>query len=370
MRIGLISGWPWDIARGSGSARFLLDLEQALTAAGARVVRVDADLDPADYGCFVARRIEWNRALAGDPRLRGLDAVLTLDYDGFDLPQPPAAPPKVVCPQAVFADLAWTEPEPFRSHLLAQAELERRNIHSAAAIVVPSRFAADGVARAYGVAGERIRVIPHGFDHEEWARLLSGIRRGDEEDAATGRPHRTVLTVAKLYPRKGIEILIEAAALLRGRVPDLRVRIVGDGIERERLERRVLDLGLAAIVLFEGDVEERGRVAGYYAAADLFCLPSRHETFGFVFVEAMATGLPVVALDAGAAPEVIGDAGVLVPPDDPQALADALAGLLLDVHESRVLGERGRRRSRLFSWSASAGRYLDVLRACASGGVD
>jgi glycosyltransferase involved in cell wall biosynthesis len=364
MRVGLISGWPWDVARGSGTARFLLDIERALDAEGADVVRIDSGLDPAEYGAFVARRMEWNRSFSGDPRLRGLDAVLALDYDGFALPPPPAGPVKIVCPQAVFADLAETEPEPFRSHLLLQADAERHNVRSAPALIVPSSYAADGVARAYGVPRERIRVIPHGFDHEGWMARLAHARAMGAAGEKEILPGRTVLSVAKLYPRKGIDILVHAAALARVAMPDLRFRIVGDGIERGRLERLALDLDLARTVHFEGDIDDRDRLASFYASADLFCLPSRHETFGFVFVEAMSAGLPVVALNAGAAPEVIGDAGILVPPGDPGALADALRDVLGDEERARTLGQRGRRRAALFSWPAAAARYLEVIRSC------
>lgn len=383
MRLGLMSGWPWDIARGSGTARFLIDLERALIAEGVDLVRLEAGLDPADYRSFVARRLEWNHALGGDPRLRDLDAVLALDYDGVDLPPPPAGPVKIVCPQAVFADLAGTEPEPFRGMLLLQAEVERRNLESAGAVVVPSRFAADGVARAYGIARDRITVIPHGFDHQVWSAMVEAARRDAVSDpggatpaapaapgvpAAPGEPAsrrekvRTILAVAKLYPRKGIDLLLEAAAILMRLHPDLRVRIVGDGIDRDRLHRLAVELGVARIVRFEGDIEDRREVARCYAEADLFCLPSRHETFGFVFVEAMSAGLPVVALDAGAAPEVIGGCGLLVPAGDPAALAAAIGELLDDRQLRRRLRDKGLARSAQWTWGAAARRYLEVAR--------
>ncbi|MBM3287055.1 MAG: glycosyltransferase family 4 protein [Candidatus Eisenbacteria bacterium] len=177
MRIGLLSSWPWDLARGSGTARFLLDLERALSREGAGVTRIDADLDPADYAAFVEGRIAWNRDLALDPRLRGLDVLFALDLDGFELPPPPAGPPKVVCPQAVFADLAGTEPEPYRGLLLRQAEAERRNVRSAAALITPSRYAAEGIVRAYRADPSKVRVIPHGFDVEEWQTMVESDGR-------------------------------------------------------------------------------------------------------------------------------------------------------------------------------------------------
>jgi glycosyltransferase involved in cell wall biosynthesis len=367
LRLGLLSGWPWDIARGSGTARFLIDLERALLAESVDLIRIDSDLDPADYRSFVARRLEWNRTLGNDPRLERLDAVLALDYDGVDLPQPPLGPVKIVCPQAVFADLAETEPEPYRGLLLLQAEAEGRNARSAPAVIVPSRYAANGVTRAYGIAPDRIAVIPHGFDRDGWSAMVTNASaRGAGAESAIpasrdGRV-RTILAVSKLYPRKGIDLLIEAAAILRRSRPSLRLRIVGGGIDGERLHRLAADLGVSDMVRFEGDMENRHSVARCYAEADLFCLPSRHETFGFAFVEAMAAGLPVVALDAGAAPEVVGDAGVLVRAGDPIALAEAIAEILDSPSLARRLGEKGRARSAAFDWPTTARRYIEVVR--------
>ncbi len=367
LRLGLLSGWPWDIARGSGTARFLIDIERALLREGTDLVRIDSDLDPADYRSFVARRLEWNRTLWTDPRLERLDAVLALDYDGVDLPLPPAGPVKIVCPQAVFADLAGTEPEPFRGSLLAQADAEGRNVRSARAVIVPSRYAADGVARSYGIARDRIVVIPHGFDHDEWSAMVAdAAERGAEADflvpVSRDGSLRTILAVAKLYPRKGIDLLLEAAAILKRSRGDLRVRIVGGGIDGERLNRLSSDLGLSDMVRFEGDIDDRRSVAKCYAEADLFCLPSRHETFGFAFLEAMAAGLPVVALDAGAAPDVVGDAGILVPPGDPIALAGAIAEILDNPLTAQGLRQKGRARAAGYDWPATARRYLQVVR--------
>ncbi len=252
-------------------------------------------------------------------------------------------------------------------------------MRSAQAVICPSRYAADGVTRAYGVAPERIAVVPHGFDHAEWSAMLSDARRQRGEATRelsamcgerAGRPFhssggrfRTVLAVAKLYPRKGIDLLLEAAAILVRSRPDLRVRIVGGGIDFDRLVRLSVTLGIESIVRFEGDEPDRRRLAARFADADLFCLPSRHETFGFVFVEAMAAGIPVVALDAGAAPEVVADAGLLVPAGDPAALASAMGAILDDPELSDDLVEKGRKQAARFTWPAAVGRYLDVVRA-------
>lgn len=144
--------------------------------------------------------------------------------------------------------------------------------------------------------------------------------------------------IGRLDRQKGWDVLCAAAPLVRERVPDARIVVVGDGPERERLTALGRDAGVA----FAGYRERAGRFAG---AFDVVVVPSRYEGFGLVAVEAMLAGVPVVASDVGGLPEVVGDAGVLVPPEDPKALGAAVAGLLTDRERARELGARGRRRA-------------------------
>lgn len=360
-RIGLVCAWPWRMPQGGGTGRFLTGLSGALASLGPSIVAIDADLDTTDYASFVEGRLEWNRRLAADPRLRGLDLLLALDCDGFLLPGPPEGIPRVVCPQAVFAHVSRTEPEPYRSALLAQAEAEERNVRAAAAVVVPSRYAAGCAADAYSLDRDRIHVIPHGFDLARWRRLLAAAPARRDRD----RP--VVLSVGRLYPRKGHDLLLRAFAGLRGLSPPPLLRIVGGGIDRERLGRLAIDLGVDRSVSFEGDIREEERLAEFYAGADLFCLPSLHETFGFVYLEAMAAGLPVVAARAGAAPEVLGDAGRLVPPGDEDALREQIGSVLRDGALREAMARSGRASVERFGWPEAARGYLAVIRSILDG---
>jgi glycosyltransferase involved in cell wall biosynthesis len=311
----------------------------------------------------VLERFAWNLRLARDPQVLALDALIGVDYDGFEIPPPPAGPPRVVCPQAVFAELAGTEPEPFRGYLEVQAAAERRNIRGASAVIASCGWVADAVAAAYGIDRESIGVVPLGYDREEWTRLVDGAPRAP-------RIHPTILTVAKLYPRKGIDLLLRALPRVRTRVPDVELIVVGDGPEAVGLRSLAGRLGVAGAVRFVGDVDDRRRLASYYVSSDCFCLPSRHETFGFVFVEAMLSGLPVVAMRATAVPETIGDAGILVPVDDETALADALASILLDRSLAAEMSRRGLVRANRFDWDLTAAGYHElILRAVSSSGT-
>jgi glycosyltransferase involved in cell wall biosynthesis len=147
----------------------------------------------------------------------------------------------------------------------------------------------------------------------------------------------------------------------------VRLRIVGEGPELGRLRALTDQLGLVDSVHFVGSVEGIEALQREYASADVFCLPSLQEGFGIVFLEAMATGLPIVAARSGAAPEVAphGEVSLLVDPDDDVALAGALERLVADAGLRRNLGEAGARRWRSFDWPIVARRFLS---ACFPGG--
>lgn len=159
--------------------------------------------------------------------------------------------------------------------------------------------------------GARMRVLPNVVDTDVFAV---------PEENAPGDGAR-LLTVGALAEKKGHAYLLDALALMDG---DRRLDVVGGGELRERLEARARELGLAERVRFWGELP-KDEVAALMRAADLFVLPSTHETFGCVLIEAMASGLPAVATRVGGVPEVLTPAaGELVPARDPQALADGI----------------------------------------------
>jgi glycosyltransferase involved in cell wall biosynthesis len=163
---------------------------------------------------------------------------------------------------------------------------------------------------------------------------------------------------------KGFDLLVEALPAVVRAVPRARVVVVGDGPERAALERR------AAIL----DVSERLQLAGaradvtrYLAGADVLAAPSRNEGMGRALVEAMALGVPVVAAAVGGIPDVVvdGECGRLVPPDDAQALASALADLGRDRVLVEKLGDAARRHAEGFSVEIANARMVELYAALA-----
>jgi len=187
-------------------------------------------------------------------------------------------------------------------------------------VVTVSRYCAEKLEEFYGVTGAA--VVPELIDLKAWRHYLQ------TNPTAPDPSKFTVLSACRFYPRKRLEVLLLAAAQLRTAIPELDIRIVGNGPQRTRLQAICKGLDLGPMVRWLGDVS-RSRLAEEYNRCDLFCLPSAQEGFGIVFLEAMAAGKAIVAVRTSAVPEVVQN-GILVDPDRPEALAEAIRHLYLN----------------------------------------
>jgi glycosyltransferase involved in cell wall biosynthesis len=190
-----------------------------------------------------------------------------------------------------------------------------------------------------------VEVLYHGIDlRSVTARATpDGVRR--ELGISEGAP--TVGMVANFRELKGHRYLLQAAAQVRRKVPEARFVLVGRGPLEERVRDEASRLGLDGTVVFAGFRDDVPRIL---AALDIFTLPSVHEGLSIALLEAMALGLPSVVTDVGGNPEVIhtGKEGLIVPPRDAGALADALASLIADPDARRRLGEAAALRAERF----------------------
>lgn len=193
----------------------------------------------------------------------------------------------------------------------------------------------------------------------------------DRPAEAAAQPHAagpTLLTVARLEPRKGIDMVLRALPALVTRHPALRYDVVGDGADRPRLERLAAELGVAARTVFHGAVDDAAK-AQRYAGATLFAMPVRREGasvegFGIVYREAAWFGLPSVAGTAGGAAEAVRDGvtGVVCDGADPAAVTAALGRLLDDPALRARLGAAAAAAVRAEgTWAATIGRYRAAL---------
>lgn len=206
-------------------------------------------------------------------------------------------------------------------------------LRSATAVVVLADVFAEPVRALH--PSTPVHIVPNAPDVDEAALVR-----------ATARVPDRVLCVGAFVGDKGVDVLVEAMGLIAADVPTLRLALAGAGVDETMLRKRVTALGLDGRVEFLGWLRGAALEAEY-AHASLFALPSRTEGFPLALLEAMWYGLPSIATAVGAVPELLeGGAGVLVPPEDPRALAGALRSLVQDPAAAAAMGESAARRVR------------------------
>lgn len=215
-----------------------------------------------------------------------------------------------------------------------------------------------------GLGRDRIDVVPcaveEGMQPEEDSATLEAFRE------RAGLPSSMILYLGTVEPRKNLETLLQAYRHLLDRDGAPPLIIAGArGWGWQTIHKKAEALDLDHHVVFPGFVP-REELALWYSACQVFVYPSRYEGFGIPPLEAMACGAPVIAADASSLPEVVGDAGILFPPEDPVALADALHEVLRDSSLRESLSSRGRERSRMFRWEEIARRTADVYERAAA----
>ncbi len=254
--------------------------------------------------------------------------------------------------------------------------IERRLMHEVDAVVAATSLDRAQMVWHYGAEAERIRVVPCGVD----------LRRFQPQPQSEARAQlgldpaaRLLLCVGRMEPLKGMDALIRALALLRASgaawASDLQVLLVGGEPENRPLhwnsEQRRLDtlrreLGVRAHVHFVG-AQPQSLLPAYFAAADVVAVPSHYESFGMVALEAMAVGAAVVASNAGGLALTIEDgrSGLLVAPNDHQALARQIAGLLDQPELAQQLRAAAHTRASEYGWANIARRittlYSDLM---------
>ena len=213
----------------------------------------------------------------------------------------------------------------------------------------------------------RLERLPSGVDTELF-RPGAGGEQVRARHGLTGR--RVVVSVSRLVERKGHDMLIRALPEIRRRVPDTALLIVGGGPYRQQLERLARDVGVSEHVVLTGSVPWV-ELPAHYDAGDVFAMPCRTrrgglevEGLGIVFLEASATGLPVVAGRSGGSPDAVleGETGHVVDGTSVREVAAAVAGLLADPERARRMGQAGRAWvEREWRWDVLAQRLRALL---------
>ena len=346
-RLLFVTGTASDVRGGSGTFVGISVLQRAVVARGHTV---DLLAPPPGRSLSLPGRLLFNARAGNAVRLFRPDAVVGFDCDGIFVRRGGAR--SVASLKGVLADEARFERGAARLRLTLEAFFERIHVRRAQIVLATSAYSAARIVEDYGVPSARVRVVPESIELERWEELLR---------AAPALPHDkpSILCVAHLYPRKGVATLVGAMSRLQAAAT---LRVAGGGPELLRLQRLARHHALGDRVEFLGHVP-LARLAAEYRRADLFCLPSRQEGFGIVFLEAMAAGLPIVAARAAAVEELLGDGecAVLVPPGDESALAAVLGRLLGDAAQRRRLSETGRRRVERYDAPLVAAQFLEAI---------
>ena len=294
-----------------------------------------------------------HRALSGTLARRlktcGDDFDLALQIGGWMSRQP--RPYALYVDQSrLMAERGWPEWMPLSSRGRGRIlELERQMYTEAAHILVMGASARDSLIAEYGVDPARITIAGGGLNF-------------DRMPVACGPAASPTITfVGRDFERKGGDCLLRAFALVREELPSAALQLVGVG-------RRIEQPGVVSI----GKVHSRERLAELYRSTRAFASPSRYEPWGLAFVEAMAHGLPCVGTTVQSIPEILdhGQAGLLVPPDEEEPLAQALLRLMRDDDLARSIGEAARRRVEgSLTWDHVAERVAPALAAAAAAPV-
>lgn len=270
---------------------------------------------------------------------------LTLDrYDVAFSPHPLLLPARHAAQVVMVHDLDFLR-HPERTHREIRRDyrrLARSHTQRAARIIVPSQYTADEVVEVLGVARRQVSVCAPGAP--EWHDAPGRLARDGY-----------VLFMGTLEPRKNVDGLLAAYGRLLERRPQTPTLVLagGAGADAQHWIDAIGRPPLAGRVDYRGYVSEPDRQR-LYAGARLLVLPSHEEGFGMPALEAMSLGIPVVASNRGALPGLVGDAGILIAPDDTESIAAALDRVLSDDTLAEEMRTRGVERSKRFQWGYTA----------------
>ena len=228
-----------------------------------------------------------------------------------------------------------------------QIKVARRLTH----FITDSQHSLQEIMSSFGLPRERFKIIYCGVDTDTF-----------REQPGSTRPANRILVInSGDTPLKGLKYLLEAVAELR-KTRAVELTIVGEPLVNGYTEGLIEGLGLGDCTHYAGKIDTNSLVS-QYSSATMLVVPSIYEGFGLPAAEAMACGTPVISTTAGALPEVVGDAGILVPPGDTGALVESIKSLLDDEAKRKELGARGVERvKRLFNWDNAATQTADYYR--------
>jgi glycosyltransferase involved in cell wall biosynthesis len=313
----------------------------------------------------VGRRVLWEQVVM--PRhLRAWRAdVLFAAYDISPLMSPCPVLLAIRNPTSALLSMGFLSRRSVAERLKAHLHrlLSHLSCQKAQVVLYPSAYAAKLLGDLLKAPPSKRAAVHHGTDYDFWSAEQESASVLAQYNISS---HRFVLFVSEFYFYKHPDVLISGFARWRSMSgqTEFKLVLVGGGRDRvfvQELHNQARELGIENAVLFVGHVP-RSHVAVLYQQAGAFVLPTVMETFGFPYVEAMASGAPVICADTEFARELCGEAALYFPAGDAQALAQVLGRVLDQPNVRAHMGEAGRSRARVFSWDREAQETLALLR--------
>lgn len=235
-----------------------------------------------------------------------------------------------------------TEHDPFKLSLIKNI-FKKNSLKKTKTVVTVSAANQKVLKKLYPEFKDKFVVIPNGIDttwwHSQSLRFTDLDRKKIKEELfLANEDSLIIISVAELHERKGLKYLIEAIPSVSAKFPNIKLVIVGEGPERSELEKLVKKFGIENHVILTGRQKE---IPKLLKCADIFVLPSRREAFGLVILEAMITGLPVIASETGGIPEIIKNTGILVEPENSAEISIALIDLIAHPEKRQKLSTSG-----------------------------
>ncbi|MDI6741312.1 MAG: glycosyltransferase family 4 protein [Smithella sp.] len=233
------------------------------------------------------------------------------------------------------------------SFIRMQKEVAQQLSH----IVTVSECSKKDIAQDFSINLSKFHVVPNGINREFFYPVYNELR-----------PENSIIvTNSADTPLKGLRYLMEAVSQVRKKRP-VKLTVIGESKKNGTVERLVGELGIGDIVHFTGRIKNE-EFANYYSQATIAVVPSLYEGFGLPAAEAMACGVPLISTSGGALPEVVGNAGLLVPPADSSAIAREIFFLFNNPDQRKKMAQAGIERvNAIFNWSKAAGDMVDVYK--------
>jgi len=229
--------------------------------------------------------------------------------------------------------------------------MQKRVSRNLSHIITVSKCARNDISADFKIPAKRFHVVPNGINTDLFYPIPE-IKR---------EKNRIIVTNSADIPLKGLFFLLKAVADL-SKTHEIKLVVIGTPKKNGMVENLVRELGIGRLLTFTGRISDQDFVR-QYARATIAVVPSVYEGFGIPAGEAMACRVPVISTTGGALPEVVGDAGILVPPADPHVLSKAISDLLENPGKAQVLGEAGFERiHKFFTWKKAAEKTIEAYR--------